>query len=81
MTSERTFNLRFSLTAEIPQALFDDDDFDETAWLAEWENGVKPRLIRLLFSELRSFPQWEARIRNRGIPTEDEIEVVVTRKY
>lgn len=81
MTSEKTFNLRFSLTTEIPDALLDDDEFDERAWLAEWENAVKPRLIRVLFSELRSFPEWEARVRNRGISPEDEVEIVVTRKY
>ena len=81
MTSEKTFNLRFSLCAEIPDSLLDDDEFDESEWLREWEGVLKPRLLRLLFSELRSFPQWEARVRNRGVAPEDEVEVVVTRKY
>lgn len=81
MTPEKSFNLRFSLAAEIPDALLDDDEFDENSWLAEWETVLKPRLIRLLFSELRSFPHWEVRVRNRGISPEDEVEVVVTRKF
>jgi len=81
MAAEKCFNLRFSLAAEIPEELLEDDEFDEHAWLAEWENQIKPRLIRVLFSELRSFDQWEARVRNRGISPEDEVEVVVTRKY
>lgn len=81
MASEKTFNLRFSLTAEIPEALYEDDDFDETAWLREWETTLKPHLIRLLFTGLRSFPQWDARVRNRGVSPEDEVEVVVTRRY
>jgi hypothetical protein len=81
MAAEKTFTLRFSLSAEIPEALLEDDDFDERAWLSEWETAVKPRLIRQIFGELRSFPDWEARVRNRGISPEDEVEVVVTRKY
>jgi hypothetical protein len=79
--TEKTFILRFSLAAVIPDELLEDDDFDDAAWLAEWETAVKPRLIRHLFSELRAFPQWQARVRNRGIAPEDEVEVVVTRTY
>lgn len=81
MAGEKTFHLRFTLSADVPEELFDDDDFDENEWLREWETAVKPRLIRLLFAELRAFPHWEARVRNRGISPEDEVEVVVTRRY
>jgi len=81
MKPEKTFNLRFTIAAEIPPEFLEDDDFDENAWLAEWEHSLKPRLIRIVFSELRSFADWEARIRNRGISPEDEVEIVVTRRY
>lgn len=79
-TRERTFLLRFSLQAEIPEALLERDDFEEDAWLDEWEVGIKPRLIRAAFSELRAAPGWTAHVRNRGISPLDEIEVVVTRR-
>lgn len=81
MISEKTFTLRFSLSADIPERLLEDDDFDERAWLQEWETAIKPRLIRQVFAELRSFEHWEARVRNRGIDPENEIEIVVTRRY
>ena len=81
MAAEKTFNLRFSLTAEIPESLLEDDDFDENEWLREWESHIKPRLIRVLFAELRLASGWESRVRNRGVAPEDEVEVVVTRKY
>ncbi len=80
-TNERSFNLRFSLSAKIPATLFEDDEFDENAWLDEWEVAIKPGLIRALFSHLRSFPSWEAHIRNRGMSPLDEIEIVCTRSF
>lgn len=79
-TRERTFLLRFSLQAEIPEALFEGDDFEEDAWLDEWEVGIKPRLIRAVFAELRDAPGWTAHVRNRGISPLDEIEIVATRR-
>jgi hypothetical protein len=78
-TKEKTFTLRFSLFADIPNELWEDEDFEEDAWLDEWEAGIKPGLIRAIFSHLRSFPGWQARIRNRGISPADEIEIVLTR--
>ncbi len=80
-TGEKTFNIRFSLTANIPQALWDDEDFEDEQWLREWEVAIKPGLIRALFTHLRSFPNWEAHIRNRGISPLDEIEIVVERTF
>jgi hypothetical protein len=79
-TREKTFNLRFSLTAEIPAELWEDDDFEEEAWLAEWEGRVKPGLVRAVFAYLRSIDNWEAHVRNRGLSPADEIEVVMTRR-
>ncbi len=78
-TKEKTFTLRFTLTADIPAALWEDEDFDENGWLDEWEMAIKPGLLRAVFAHLRSFPDWHAHIRNRGISPLDEIEVVVQR--
>ncbi len=80
-TRERSFLLRFSLRAEIPDTLFDDDDFEEDAWADEWEIRVKPRVLRAVFTELRAVPGWSAHVRNRGISPLDEIEIVVTRRF
>ncbi len=80
-TQETTFNLRFSLMAQIPDAVLEDDDFDETAWLQEWEARIKPDLIRAVFAHLRSFPGWQARVRNRGVSPADEVEIVLERKF
>jgi len=78
---EKTFNLRLSLVAEIPDARIDDDALEGEAWLDEWETAIKPGLVRAVFAHVRGFPGWEARIRNRGIPASDEIEIVVTRRF
>ena len=80
-TSEKSFTLRFSLTATIPEALWEDEDFEADDWLNEWEAQIKLGLIRTVFRHLRSFPQWEAHIRNRGISPLDEIEIVVERSF
>ena len=78
---DKTFVMRFSLTATIPDALWEDDDFEEDTWLAEWEGAIKPALIRAVFSHLRSFPNWEAHVRNRGLSPLDEIEIVLARSF
>ena len=78
---EKTFTIRFSLTADIPEALWNDDEFEEDAWLNEWEGSIKPALIRSLFAQLRSYANWAARIRNRGLSPEDEIEIVLQRLF
>ena len=78
MKKDKSFVLRFSLETEIPPELWEDDEFEEDQWLAEWEARIKPGLIRTVFSHLRSFDGWDAHVRNRGVPSTDEIEVVVT---
>ena len=78
---DHTFMLRFSLTASIPDACWEDDDFEGVEWLNEWEAAVKPGLIRAVFDHLRSFPDWEAHVRNRGLSPVDEIEIVVERRF
>lgn len=80
-SDEHGFLLRFSVRAEIPSALLDDDDFDERAFLDEWERGLKPEVVRAVFQALRGIPGWEAHVRNRGAAAEDEIEIVVERTY
>ena len=80
-TTEKSFTIRFSLSADVPAALWDDEDFEEDAWLNAWELAIKPGLIRAVFAHLRSFPNWEARIRNRGISPLDEIEIVVRHTF
>src|SRR5262245_50847876 len=76
LTPEKTFLLRFSLQAE----LSDDSDEDDDEYLKEWEGQLKPAVIRAVFQTLRTHPRWEAHVRNRGIASEYEVEVVVTRK-
>jgi hypothetical protein len=78
---DKTFVLRFSLTANIPDALWEDENFEEDEWRGEWEGAIKPGLIRAIFSHLRSFPNWEAHVRNRGISPLDEIEIVLERNF
>ena len=80
-TNEKTFSIRFSLTARIPETLLEDEQFEEDAWLREWEAMIKPGLLRAIFTHLRSFPDWEAHVRNRGISPVDEIEVALERRF
>jgi hypothetical protein len=80
-SDEHGFLLRFSVRADIPSAALDDDEFDERAFLAEWERALKPELVRVVFQALRAAPGWTARVRNRGAASIDEIEIVVERSY
>ncbi len=80
-TKEKTFTIHFSLTTTIPEAISEDEDFEEDEWLNEWEGAIKPGLLRAIFSHLRSCPSWHARIRNRGVSPLDEIEIVMERSY
>ena len=80
-SDEYGFLLRFSVRAEIPSELLEDDEFDERGFLEEWERGLKPEVVRAIFQVLRAFPGWEAHVRNRGASADDEIEIVVERGY
>jgi hypothetical protein len=80
-TREKTFVIRFSLAADIPDTAWEDEHFEEDSWLDEWEAVIKPGLLRTLFSHLRSFPSWQAHVRNRGISALDEIEIVLQRSF
>lgn len=80
-SEERTFLLRFSVRAEIPELLLEDDEFDERAWFEEWERELKPLVVRAVFQAVRGRPQWAAHVRHRGASTVDEVEVVVERAF
>ena len=77
---DHTFNLRFSLSADIPSEAWDDEDFEGDEWLHEWESTVKPGLVREVFTYLRQFAGWHCHIRNRGISPLDEIEIVLRKE-
>ena len=76
-TEEKQFTLRFSIEARFEDD--DESDDDGYAWVREWEQGIKPAIVRAVFQTLRNAPGWEARSRNRGASAEDEVEIVVTR--
>jgi len=80
-SDEYGFLLRFSVRADIPGAVLAGDDFDERAFLAEWEAALKPDVVRAVFQALRAVPGWTAHVRNRGASSADEIEIVVERSY
>jgi hypothetical protein len=74
---EKTFMIRFSLEVSFPDDY--EGDEDQLIWVQEWENLIKPHLMKSLFESLRQHPAWKSRIRNRGISPADEIEVVLSR--
>lgn len=80
-SEERSFVLRLSIQAELPEELLEDDEFDERAWIAEWDGRVRPAVVRAVFQALRSFAGWSAHARSRGAAPEDEVEIVVRRTF
>ncbi len=78
---EQTVLLRFSLSAESPPSAWDDEDFEGDEWVKEWEERVKPGLVRSVFTYLRQQDGWICHPRNRGIATSDEIEIVVRKTW
>ena len=76
---EKTFTLRFSLEASFPDEYEGDDDHH--TWLAEWEAHIKPHMLKQIFESLRQHPAWTSHVRNRGISSTDEIEIVLTRDF
>ena len=72
---EKQFRLRFSLEAEFPEEYEGDDE--NYAWLREWEQSLKPELLKLIFETLRRHPAWKVHVRNRGLSPEDEIEIAM----
>jgi hypothetical protein len=76
---EKTFTFRFTLEASFPEDYA--GDADEHRWLREWEQQMKPELLKRVMGLLREHPAWKAHVRNRGISPEDEIEIVLAREY
>ena len=69
------FVLRFSLEARFPESY--EGEADGYAWLRRWEEVVKPDVIAAVFAALGRHPGWTARVRQRGISHDREIEIVV----
>jgi hypothetical protein len=80
-SDEHSFVLRFNVRADLPDELLEDDEFDERAWVSEWERALKPALLRAVFEALRAAPGWASHVRSRGAASEDEVEIVVERTY
>ncbi|MFZ5862866.1 MAG: hypothetical protein ACOYXR_08510 [Nitrospirota bacterium] len=76
-SEDKTFTLRFSLEAAFPDD-YDGDD-DQYQWVREWESGMKADVLKAVFSALRNRQGWTARVRNRGMSDQDEIEIVLSR--
>jgi hypothetical protein len=76
---EKTFTLRFSLEATFPDDYEGDDD--HLAWVREWESVIKPHLLKEIFESLRQHRAWSSHIRNRGMSSSDEIEIVLVRDF
>lgn len=76
---EESFNLRFSLEANFPDEY--EGEEDERAWVTQWEEQVKPDIVKSVFRTLEQYPDWVARFRNRGMAATDEIEIVLEKTY
>ena len=74
---EKTFNLRFALEAKFPDDY--EGDEDGQMWVKEWEQRLKPELVKLVFDYLRRHPAWTVHVRNRGASSLDEIEIAMER--
>jgi len=76
---EKTFNLRFHLEVQFPEGY--DGDEDAHAWEHDWENRIKPEVIKAVFQTLRNMPSWSSRVRNRGRSATDEIEIAMIKIF
>ncbi|UCE64522.1 MAG: hypothetical protein JSU59_05115 [Nitrospirota bacterium] len=76
---EKTFYVRFSLEAQFPDDYEGEDDAH--AWLHDWDSRVMPEVLKSIFTTLRKFPSWSARVRNRGMAQTEEIEITLMRDY
>jgi len=76
---DKTFTLRFALEARFPEDY--DGDEDGYLWVKEWEQRLKPELVKLVFDYLRRHPAWVVHVRNRGASPLDEIEIAMERAF
>lgn len=76
---EKSFALRFALEARFPDDY--EGDEDGQAWVKEWEQRLKPELVKLVFDYLRRHPAWTVHVRNRGASPLDEIEIAMLKDF
>ena len=74
---ETVFNIRFNLEVQFPEDY--DGEEDNMVWIQDWEARIKPDLLKTIFSELRKYPLWSARVRNRGKSVSDEVEIALVK--
>lgn len=75
---EQSFSIELHLVAE-----FDDDyegDEDGYAWLARFDQELKPRVVSAVFDALRASPEWSALAAPRGRDPGRALEIEVRRK-
>jgi hypothetical protein len=75
---EREFVLRFSLEAGFAEDY--QGELDGFAWFQEWEQAIKPAIVRAATQIVLQHPGWSCRVRNRGASPEREIELAVERE-
>lgn len=75
---EKEFTLRFSLEAHFPDTY--EGEEDHYGWLKEWETKLKPEVLKIVFASLRQHSAWTAHVRNRGVSSDNEIEIVLRRE-
>src|SRR5437763_15755502 len=54
---------------------------DQYKWVKEWEQALKPALLKLIFDSLRKHSSWKAHVRNRGASPLDEIEIALVKSF
>ncbi|MDP9152296.1 MAG: hypothetical protein M3O36_20415 [Myxococcota bacterium] len=72
---EGRFVVRIELSAEFDERY--EGDEDGYSWLESWRARVRPRVVRVLFDELRREPGFFALAASRGQNPEAEIEITV----
>ena len=76
---DKTFTLRFTLEAKFPDDY--EGDEDGRLWVKEWEQRIKPDVVKTVFDCLRKHPAWKAHVRNRGASPLDEIEIAMEKDF
>lgn len=76
---EKQFCLRVSLEARFPDEY--EGEEDDYAWAGEWEQRIKPELLKVVFDLLRRHAPWSVHVRNRGRSPLDEIEIAMVKDW
>lgn len=72
---ERDFTLRLDLRCEFSQEY--EGEHDGYAWVREFHDRIRPRLVDAVVNVIRQHPGWTVRPGNRGRSFEDEVSLVV----